>query len=83
MLYVGSLSKQLERFDPATGAHEPVLDTNGWIWGTPVSEGDNLYFSDIDGYLYSYNTKEQKLNWEPANRIALLLPVHWRSLIAF
>ena len=65
MLYVGSLSKQLERFDPATGAHEPVLDTNGWIWGTPVAEGDNLYFSDVDGYLYSYNIKEQKLNWDP------------------
>lgn len=65
MLYAGSLSKQLERFDPATGAHEPVLDTNGWIWGTPVSDGDNLYFSDIDGFFYSYNTKEQKLNWAP------------------
>ena len=65
MLYAGSLSKQLERFDPVTGAHEPVLDTHGWIWGTPVSEGDNLYFSDVDGYFYSYNTKEQRLNWEP------------------
>lgn len=65
MLYAGSLSKQLERFDPATGSHEPVLDTKGWIWGTPVSEGDSLYFSDIDGYFYSYNTKDQKLNWEP------------------
>jgi outer membrane protein assembly factor BamB len=42
-----------------------VLDTNGWIWGTPVADGDNLYFSDIEGYFYSYNTKEQKLNWEP------------------
>lgn len=65
MLYAGSLSKQLERFDPATGAHEPVLDTNGWIWGTPVVEGDNLYFSDVEGFFYSYNTKDQRLNWEP------------------
>lgn len=65
MLYVGSLAKQLERFDPATGEHTPVLDTNGWIWGTPVADGDNLYFADIDGYFYSYNTAEQKLNWEP------------------
>ena len=65
MLYVGSLAKQLERFDPATGEHEPVLDTQGWIWGTPVADGDNLYFGDIEGYFYSYNTKEQKLNWEP------------------
>ena len=65
MLYVGSLAKQLERFDPATGKHAPVLDTHGWIWGTPVADGDNLYFGDVDGYLYSFNTKEQKQNWEP------------------
>jgi outer membrane protein assembly factor BamB len=65
MLYVGSLAKQLERFDPATGEHTPVLDTNGWIWGTPVADGDNLYFADVEGYFYSYNTAEQRLNWEP------------------
>ena len=65
MLYVGSLADQLEKFDPATGAHEPVLDTQGWIWGTPVVNGDNLYFSDYKGYFYSYNIKEGKLNWEP------------------
>lgn len=65
MLYVGSLAKQLEKFDPATGAHEPVLDTQGWIWGTPVVDGGNLYFSDVEGYFYSYNIKEGKLNWEP------------------
>lgn len=65
MLYVGSLAKQLERFDPATGEHQPVLDTNGWIWGTPVAAGDNLYFADVEGYFYSYNTAEQRLNWEP------------------
>jgi len=65
MLYVGSLAKQLEKFDPVNGKHEPVLDTNGWIWGTPIAAGDNIYFSDIDGYFYSYNTKTGSLNWEP------------------
>ncbi len=65
MLYVGSLARQLERFDPATGAHESVLETNGWVWGTPVADGDNLYFGDVDGYFYSYNTVEGALNWEP------------------
>jgi outer membrane protein assembly factor BamB len=69
MLYVGSYAKHLEKFDPATGQHESVLDTNGWIWGTPVADGDNLYFGDIvsgeGGYFYSYNTKTGKLNFEP------------------
>jgi outer membrane protein assembly factor BamB len=65
MLYVGSLAKKLEKFDPATGTHESVLDTNGWIWGTPVVNGDDLYFTDIDGYFYSFNTKKASLNWDP------------------
>jgi len=72
MLYVGSLAKQLERFDPATGKHDAVLDTNGWIWGTPIVDGDNLYFSTVlnvgstsEGFLYSYNTKDGRLNWDP------------------
>jgi len=65
MLYVGSLARQLEKFDPATGQHEPVLDTKGWVWGTPIADGDNIYFSDVDGYFYSYNTKTGRLNWEP------------------
>jgi outer membrane protein assembly factor BamB len=65
MLYVGSLAKQLERFDPATGDHQSVLETTGWIWGTPVADGDNLYFGDVDGYFYSYNVKEAKLNYDP------------------
>lgn len=65
MLYVGSLAKQLERFDPITGEHESMLETNGWIWGTPVADGDNLYFGDVDGYFYSYNVREGKLNFDP------------------
>jgi outer membrane protein assembly factor BamB len=72
MLYVGSLAKQLERFDPATGKHDAVLDTNGWIWGTPIVDGDNLYFSTVvnvgsssEGYLYSYNARDGRLNWDP------------------
>lgn len=65
MLYVGSLAGKLERFDPATGSHESVKDTNDWIWGTPVAEGDNLYFGDVAGYFYSYNTATGDWNFDP------------------
>jgi len=64
MLYVGSLTKQLERFDPVTGEHTSVYETHDWVWSTPLVDGDNLYFGDVAGNFYSYNTKEGKLDWE-------------------
>jgi outer membrane protein assembly factor BamB len=41
------------------------LDTKGWIWSTPVVDGDKLYFTDVEGYVYSYNTATGALNWQP------------------
>lgn len=65
MLYVGSLASQLERFDPVTGKHQPVLDAENWVWSTPSLDGDTLYFSDVDGNFYSFNTSTSSLNWKP------------------
>jgi outer membrane protein assembly factor BamB len=65
MLYAGSLGSQLERFDPTTGNHQPVLDAENWVWSTPVIDGDTLYFSDVAGNFYSFNTSSGKLNWNP------------------
>jgi outer membrane protein assembly factor BamB len=65
MLYVGSLASQLEKFDPATGNHQPVLDAKNWIWSTPSVDGDTLYFGDLDGNFYAFNTSTGKLNWAP------------------
>jgi outer membrane protein assembly factor BamB len=55
MLYVGSLASKLEKFDPATGSHESVLNAKNWIWSTPAVDGDTLYFGDVDGNFYSFN----------------------------
>jgi len=65
MLYVGSLASRLERFDPATGSHQPVVEAENWIWSTPSLDGDTLYFSDVDGNFYSFNTSTGSLNWKP------------------
>lgn len=62
-LYVGSLASQLERFDPATGQHSSVLDAESWIWSTPTLDGEALYFGDLDGNFYSFNTSSGTLNW--------------------
>lgn len=64
-LYVGSLASKLERFDPETGAHEAVLNAENWIWSTPILDTDTLYFGDLKGYFYSFNTLTGTLNWNP------------------
>jgi outer membrane protein assembly factor BamB len=64
-LYVGSLASQLEKFDPATGNHQAVVDAENWVWSTPSLDGDTLYFGDVNGNFYSYNTSTGKLNWNP------------------
>jgi outer membrane protein assembly factor BamB len=65
MLYVGSLASKLEKFDPATGNHQSVVDAKNWVWSTPSLDGDTLYFGDVDGNFYSYNMASSKLNWNP------------------
>lgn len=65
VLYAGSLASQLERFDPSTGNHQSVLDAENWVWSTPSLDGDTLYFADVDGNVYSFNTTTGKLNWTP------------------
>lgn len=63
-LYVGSLASQLEQFDPATGQHRSVLDSEYWIWSTPVLAGNELYFGDLKGYFYSFDTTTGGLSWK-------------------
>ena len=64
-LYVGSFASQLEKFDSATGKHQSLETTSGWVWGTPILVEDNLYFGDLSGNFYSFNTQTGKYNWTP------------------
>ncbi|HET9589795.1 MAG TPA: PQQ-binding-like beta-propeller repeat protein [Anaerolineales bacterium] len=65
MLYVGSFASRLEKIDPASGRREPVLEAENWIWSTPVLDGDTLYFGDLNGWFYAFNTASGSLDWPP------------------
>jgi outer membrane protein assembly factor BamB len=64
-LYVGSLASTLEKFDPTTGNHQTAVNAENWVWSTPSLDGEALYFGDVDGNLYSFNTSSSDLNWPP------------------
>jgi outer membrane protein assembly factor BamB len=42
-----------------------VLDAENWVWSTPSLDGDTLYFGDVDGNIYAFNTSTGQLNWNP------------------
>ena len=42
-----------------------MVDAENWVWNTPSLDGDTLYFGDVDGNLYAFNTSSGSLNWKP------------------
>jgi outer membrane protein assembly factor BamB len=63
MLYVGSLASKLEQIDPETGQHKSAFEAKDWLWSAPAVNGDLLYFGDVSGSFYSFNTADAKLDW--------------------
>jgi len=59
-LYVGSFASKVVQVDPATGQASPFAATQGWVWGGPVLDGDAMYFGDLEGNFYAYETDGQQ-----------------------
>lgn len=64
-VYVGSFASTVE-FIQSNGNHEVVAKTENWIWGSPVLAGETLYYADLTGKVFSFNTTEGSQNWEIA-----------------
>lgn len=60
--YIGSFANKIEFIQP-DGKHDTIAKTNNWVWGSPVLDGQTLYYADLDGYIYSYNVTEKTQNW--------------------
>ena len=49
--------------DPVTGADTLLTSTQGWVWGGPVSDGQNIYFGDLDGNLFAVDAASGNQSW--------------------
>ena len=47
-VYVGSFASTVE-FIQSNGNHEVIATAENWIWGSPVLDGETLYYADLDG----------------------------------
>ena len=62
-VYVGSFASTVE-FVKSNGQHEAIAKTESWIWGSPVLDGETLYYADLDGKVYSFDLASQSQNWD-------------------
>jgi len=62
-VYIGSFASEVVKVDPAMGADSLLISTQGWVWGGPVTDGQNIYFGDIDGNLFAIGTENGDQIW--------------------
>jgi outer membrane protein assembly factor BamB len=53
VLFVGTFNSEVVAVNAEDGAIINRYEANGWVWEPPAVEDNNLYFSDLDGYLYA------------------------------
>ena len=62
-VYIGSFASDVIKVDPATGSDSLLTSTQGWVWGGPVTDGQNIYFGDIDGNLFAIGAENGNQIW--------------------
>lgn len=62
-VYVGSFASTVE-FIKSNGSHEAIATTENWIWGSPLLDGETLYYADLDGKVFSQDLATGSQNWD-------------------
>jgi outer membrane protein assembly factor BamB len=62
-VYVGSFASTVEFVKP-DGSHEVVTKADNWVWGSPVLDGETLYYADLNGAIHSLDIPSGKQNWD-------------------
>lgn len=62
-VYVGSFATTIE-FIKSNGQHDVIATAENWIWGSPILDGDTLYYADLDGKIYSLDLASGNQNWD-------------------
>lgn len=61
-VYAGSFASAIE-FIKNSGEHEVIAKTDSWIWGSPLLDGETLYYADLNGNIYSLDLASGNQNW--------------------
>jgi outer membrane protein assembly factor BamB len=69
-VYAGSFASTVE-FIQSNGNHKVVATAGNWVWGSPILDGETLYYADLTGKVYSLDLASGNENWsvQPAGSI--------------
>jgi outer membrane protein assembly factor BamB len=72
--YVGSFSSTIE-FVKSNGDPKVINKTENRVWGSPIVDGQTLYYADLNGKVYSFDIASGNQNWsvQPAGSIVASL----------
>ncbi|MDK1027716.1 MAG: PQQ-binding-like beta-propeller repeat protein [Anaerolineae bacterium] len=62
-LYIGSFASEVVKVNLASGASTLLIGTQGWVWGGPVTDEQNIYFGDLEGNLFAVDAKSGRQLW--------------------
>lgn len=60
--YVSSFASAIEFIKP-NGEHNVITKIENRIWGSPIVDGETLYYADLKGKVYSLDLASGKQNW--------------------
>jgi outer membrane protein assembly factor BamB len=63
-LYAGTFGSQVIALDSKDGSEIWRVDIEGWVWGSPVLDGDTLYVTDLNGSLYALSAADGSQLWQ-------------------
>jgi outer membrane protein assembly factor BamB len=62
-VYAGSFASTVE-FVQRDGGHKVIAKADNWVWGSPVVDGETLYYADLSGKIYSLDLASGNQNWD-------------------
>ena len=65
VLYIGMGDKGVKAYNVGDGSEKWTFDKTGaGVWSTPILDGNTLYFSSLDHFLYALDSSSGNLIWK-------------------
>ena len=64
VMYIGTLGSKMMALDAAGGKILWQTPAKGWVWADPLIAGDQVIFSDLEGYVYAVDAASGSIKWQ-------------------